>query len=130
LRSRLVASAAMVVGALMVCGPMYPHHGNAAYDEKNPVTLKGTVTEFEWANPHSQIYFDVKDVKGDVVHWACETLSPGKLVRAGWSKDVVKPGDQITITLIPSKSGALVGLLHKLVFADGRTLGIEELPPH
>jgi hypothetical protein len=109
---------------------MYPHHGNAAYDEKNPVTLKGTVTEFEWANPHSQIYFDVKDVKGDVVHWACETLSPGKLVRAGWSKDVVKPGDQITITLIPSKSGALVGLLHKLVFADGRTLGIEELPPH
>ena len=104
------------------------HHGNAAYDETKEVTLKGTATEFEWANPHAQIYFDVKDSSGKVVHWGCETLSPGKLIRAGWSKDAVKAGDQVTITLVAAKNGAPVGFLHKLVFANGKTLGISELP--
>ena len=66
------------------------HHGNAAYDNKNTITIKGTVTEFEWTNPHVQIYLDVKDEKGGVVHWSVETYSPGKLVRAGWTKEVVK----------------------------------------
>lgn len=74
---------------------IFAHHGNAAYDETKEVTLKGTVTEFDWANPHAQIYFDVKDAKGGVVHWGCETLSPGKLARAGWDKDAVKPEIQL-----------------------------------
>lgn len=105
------------------------HHGNAAYDETKEVTLKGTVTEFDWANPHAQIYFDVKDAKGNVVHWGCETLSPGKLVRTGWSKDAVKAGDQITITLVAAKNGAPVGFLHKLTIDNtGKQLGIQELP--
>lgn len=105
------------------------HHGNAAYDETKEVTMKGTVTEFDWANPHAQIYFDVKDAKGNVVHWGCETLSPGKLARAGWSKDAVKPGDQITISLVAAKNGAPVGFLHKLVIDNtGKQLGIQELP--
>ena len=109
--------------------PMFAHHGNAAYDETKEVTLKGTVTEFEWANPHTQIYFDVKDTKGNVVHWGCETLSPGKLIRAGWSKNAVKPGDQITITLVAAKNGAPVGFLHKLMFDNsGKELDIQEIP--
>jgi hypothetical protein len=108
--------------------PVIAHHGNAAYDETKEVTLKGTVTEFEWANPHAQIYFDVKDAKGNVVHWGCETLSPGKLVRAGWTKDAVKPGDHITITLVAAKNGAPVGFLHKVMFDDsGKQLGITEV---
>jgi hypothetical protein len=85
----------------MVCGPLFAHHGNAAYDDKNPITVKGTVTEFIWANPHVQIYFDVKGDKGNVVHWSVETLSPGMLIRAGWANGVVKPGDGVTITLYP-----------------------------
>ena len=117
---------AVLFGSL---APVFAHHGNAAYDETKEVTLKGTVTEFEWANPHTQIYFDVKDAKGNVVHWGCETLSPGKLVRAGWSKEAVKPGDHITITLVAAKNGAPVGFLHKLVFDDsGKELGIQETP--
>lgn len=105
------------------------HHGNAAYDETKEVTLKGTVTEFDWANPHAQIYFDVKDAKGNVVHWGCETLSPGKLIRTGWTKDAVKAGDQITITLVAAKNGAPVGFLHKLTIdSTGKQLGIQELP--
>ena len=103
------------------------HHGNAAYDEKNPITIKGTVTEFSWTNPHVQIYLDVKDDKGKVVHWSVETYSPGKLVRAGWNRDVVKPGDQVSITLIAARSGAPVGFLHKLVLSDGTELKLQEL---
>jgi len=106
--------------------PVPAHHGNAAYDDKNPITIKGTVTEFAWTNPHVQIYLDVKDDKGAVAHWGVETYSPGKLVRAGWSKDAVKAGDLVSITLIPAKSGAPVGFLRKLVFPDGRELGLQE----
>jgi hypothetical protein len=70
----------------------------------------------------------VKGEKGHVAHWGCETLSPGKLMRSGWSKDSVKPGDQITITLVAAKNGAPVGFLRKLVLGDGRQLGITETP--
>jgi len=103
------------------------HHGNAAYDDKNPITIKGTVTEFEWTNPHAQIYLDVKDDKDNVVHWSVETYSPGKLVRAGWAKDSVKVGDHVSINLIPAKNGSPVGFLHKLVLPNGKELGLQEL---
>jgi hypothetical protein len=118
----------IAVAALLMIGiPLWAHHGNAAYDNDNPITIKGTVTEFAWTNPHVQIYLDVKGDKGKVVHWSVETYSPGKLVRAGWSKDSVKAGDQVSITLIPAKSGAPVGFLHKLVLPDGTVLTLQEL---
>ena len=114
--------------ALLTLGmPLWAHHGNAAYDEKNPITIKGTVTEFEWTNPHAQIYLDVKDDKGMLVHWSVETYSPGKLVRAGWAKDSVKVGDVVSINLIPAKNGSPVGFLHKLVLPSGKELGLQEL---
>jgi len=118
----------IVVAALLLFGiPLWAHHGNASYDTDNPVTIKGTVTEFAWTNPHVQIYLDVKDDKGKIAHWSVETYSPGKLVRAGWTKDSVKAGDQVSITLIPAKSGAPVGFLHKLVLPDGTVLALQEL---
>lgn len=117
----------IAVAALLTIGiPVWAHHGNAAYDDKNPITIKGTVTEFAWTNPHVQIYLDVKDSKGTTVRWSVETFSPGKLVRAGWNKDVVKPGDHVSINLIPAKSGAPVGFLHKLVLPNGEELGLQE----
>ena len=114
---------------LAICCPMFAHHGTGLYYGKDPIVLKGTVTEFEWANPHVQIYFDVKDDKGAVVHWACETLSPGKLARNGWGRDILKSGDAITITLKPSKSGAPVGDLVKLVLANGTVLSSRDDAP-
>jgi hypothetical protein len=107
--------------------PVWAHHGNAAYDDKNPITIKGTVTEFAWVNPHVQIYLDVKDEKGKVAHWSVETYSPGKLVRAGWAKDVVKPGDLVSITLIPARNGSPVGFLHKMILPNGKELALQEL---
>jgi Family of unknown function (DUF6152) len=119
----LIAAAAL----LLIGIPLWAHHGNAAYDDKNPITIKGTVTEFAWVNPHVQIYLDVKDDKGKVVHGSVETYSPGKLVRAGWTKESVKVGDQVSINLIPARNGSPVGFLHKLVLPDGKVLALQEL---
>jgi len=118
----------IAVTAILAFGiPVWAHHGNAAYDEKNPITIKGTVTEFAWVNPHVQIYLDVKDDKGKVAHWSVETYSPGKLVRAAWSKDVVKPGDMVSIILIPARNGSPVGFLHKMILPNGKELALQEL---
>jgi Family of unknown function (DUF6152) len=113
---------AMIVGLMILVRPARAHHGNAAYDLDNPIVLKGTVTEFVWSNPHVQIYFDVKDEKGKLVHWASETVSPGMLVRIGWTRNELSPGDQITMTLGPAKSGAHVGFALKIVLASGKEL--------
>jgi len=127
MKKRRVTPLIVAAAIWMIGGTVWAHHGNAAYDDKNPITIKGNVTEFAWTNPHVQIYLDVKDDKGSVVHWSVETYSPGKLVRAGWSKDSVKAGDAVSINLIPAKSGAPVGFLHKLVLPDGKELGLSEL---
>ena len=119
---------AVATGLIVIAVPIFAHHGNAAYDEKRPLTLKGTVTEFMWASPHSKIFLDAKDANGSVVHWSIETLSPGKLARAGWTKDAVKPGDQVTVTFSPAKNGSATGFLQKVVFLDGKQLGMLEHP--
>lgn len=121
-----VAAIALSVGILLVCAPLWAHHGNSAYDEAHWITLTGTVTEFIWSNPHCQIFMDVKDDKGKVVNWAIESQSPGIMRRNSWTRNSLQPGDQITVTLAPAKNGAPVGFSGnadgKVVFADGRVL--------
>jgi hypothetical protein len=109
-------------------GMLFAHHGNAAYDEKSPLTINGAVTDFLWVNPHVQVFVDVKNDQGEIVHWGCETVSPSKLFRSGWTRDSLKAGDQITITVYPAKSHAPVGLIRKVVLANGKELGTEEQP--
>src|SRR2546426_11965949 len=70
---------------LAICAPMFAHHGASAYDRGATVTLKATITEFKYANPHVQIFFDAKDDKGNVQHWNCETIIPAMLSKQGWS---------------------------------------------
>ncbi len=118
----------VAIGLIFVSIPVSAHHGNAEFDEKRPLTIKGTVTEFMWASPHSKIFLNAKDANGSVVHWSIETLSPGKLARAGWTKDAVKPGDQVTVTFSPAKNGSPTGFLQKVVFLDGKQLGMLEHP--
>ena len=122
-------SSFLLIAGVFVAGvPAFAHHGNAAYDETRPLTLKGTVTKFMWANTHTQIFFDAKDTKGEVVHWDVETLSPGKLARAGWTENAVKPGDQVTVIFSPAKDGTPKGFLQRIVFSDGKQLGMLEHP--
>jgi len=126
---KLGTSIGLIAGLLAICVPMWAHHGNSAYDEEHWVTLSGTVTEFIWANPHCQIFMDVKDDKGAVANWAIESQSPGILRRNSWTRTSVKPGDQITITLAPAKNGAPVGFsgnkMGKVVFHDGHELKMD-----
>ncbi len=115
--SRLsLASAALVLMAL----PAAAHHGTgASYDLSKPITLQGTVTEFRYANPHPQLFFDVME-NGSVTHWSAEFYpNPAQLVQGGWGKKrseaALMPGTKITITLAPSRAGTKVGAILKLV---------------
>jgi len=98
------------------------HHGNAAYSDKLTEFKNVTVTKFSWANPHSLIYFDVKDAKGNVVNWVCETAAPQALRLIGWSKSSFTPGDIISVTMYATRNGNPAGRLNKIVLADGTVL--------
>jgi hypothetical protein len=122
----------MIAVALMLCAPALAHHGGSEYDTAHPTTLKGSVTEFNWINPHCQIFLDVKDDKGQVMNWAIETLAPAVLKRAGWNRETLHAGDQVTLTFVPSKKGTPVGMLRKAVLPDGKELSggtLGEQPP-
>jgi hypothetical protein len=85
----------------------FAHHSFAAeYDGSKPVTLKGKVTKFDWVNPHSWVYIDVADDKGNVANWACETAPPNMLYRQGWRKDSLKAGDEVVIDGFMAKDGS------------------------
>ena len=82
------------------------HHGTAAsYDQKKIVTVKGTVSEFLWRNPRSALFLDVKDESGKVVNWSIEMFSPILMVKAGYTRDVFKTGDEVAIDVHPSLAG-------------------------
>ena len=101
----------LAVGLPMICTPIFAHHGTAAsFDNTHRLTVKGTVTEFVWSNPHSQLYFDVKNDKGEVVNWGIELLSPGNLIKIGWTKNTFKPGDELLISFVPAKSDRPFGI--------------------
>ena len=122
MKSKLFLSFAVSIGFLAVCGPVLAHHGNAAYADKAVEFKQATVTKFLWSNPHSLVYFDVKDDKGKVAHWVGETGSPSAMILIGWEKTSVHPGDVITVYIYPSKEGNPAGRLNRLVLADGTVL--------
>ena len=113
---------ALVASGLLLSLPLAAHHGDAIYDvtAKN-VTMKGSVTEWVWANPHCVLRFDVAD-NGQVAHWVAETTAPPSLIQRGWTKQSLKPGDQVTVTVLPVKNGRTVGRLIEVVFPDGQKL--------
>ncbi len=106
--------------AFLVSAPLWAHHGEANYDTDKVVSVKGTVSDFEFINPHTLITVDVKNDKGQIEKWACEARSPGMLVRVGgWDKDTIKTGDVITVFGYRAKNGSTVMRLQKLTLADG-----------
>jgi len=122
MRSRLAILFAMLIGFLSAGVPMFAHHGNSAYDMSKTVPMKATVTKFEYSNPHTQVYYDVTDEKGNVEHWVAETTNPAMLNRVGWSRESLKPGDQVVLWVNPNKVGAKITFLQKVVFSDGKEL--------
>ena len=98
------------------------HHSTAEFDYTKQVTIKGTVKEVQWTNPHSYIQLIVDGESGELIQWSVEIGSPTLNIDMGWRKDSVKVGDVVTINLSPARSGKPYGTLRVLTFADGRTL--------
>lgn len=126
MRTKSLVVVAAVATVLMFSGLMFAHHGTAAYDTNNALTFKGTVTEFRFINPHCQIYFDVKNDKGEVEHWQGELTAPNKLARAGWTKHSLNPGDQITVSGFSGKYGGHSLWIRKLIGPDGQSMQLFE----
>ena len=116
-----------ILAVFMVTVPMLAYHGtNISYDHSKTVTVTGTITEFVWQNPHTQVYFDVKDEKGNLVHWAGEMNSPGVLVRQeGWTRKTLKPGDQVISQpqALPAPRPASVKATETVAEADAKPRG-------
>jgi DNA/RNA endonuclease YhcR with UshA esterase domain len=108
---------------LLVAVPAaYAHHSTAMYDMEHPSTFKGIVARVEWTNPHGYIYLNVKNDKGGVDEWAMEINSPNFLRHNGWTSDMVKPGDEITVTGGAAKSGAKTMRCTSVTLANGLVL--------
>jgi hypothetical protein len=123
MRLPLAALLIFPVAFFTVTAPVAAHHGTGvAYLPDKFITLQGTVTDWIWSNPHCGILFDVTDDQGNVVHWGAELGNPHLLSSAGFSKDIFKPGDKITITGHPSKTGAPRLEFHHVALPDGRVL--------
>ncbi len=97
---------AVCIGLLTLAAVAFAHHGTANYDTSTKITVKGVVTGFDFVNPHVQIYWDAKDDSGATQKWQGELTSPNHLMRAGWTKSSIKPGDEITINGYGTKSGS------------------------
>lgn len=111
----------VIVGALLLSTPALAHHGAASlYDLKKEMTVKGTVTEFRWANPHVELGVAPADGKG--APWLLELGSPPNIGVRGWTSKTVKPGDTITVTFNPSSQGLRTGLFLKGVLANGKEM--------
>jgi hypothetical protein len=125
MRNKPLSFLCMAVALLLVSSAMFAHHGTAAYDMTKLTTLKGTVTDFRFINPHSEIYFDVKDDKDNVENWIAEANSVPVLSRFGWNKTTLKPGDQIIAAGNRSKNGSTTMHLRKIVLSNGQELSVD-----
>ena len=112
----------LAVGVLMP-SPLSAHHGGAAYDVGKPLTLKGTVTQWYYSNPHCLLTLEVKGEDGKVVTWMAETQAPPIMYPAGYRRDTFKPGDEVTVVVSPARNGRPVGHIREVVTAAGWTLG-------
>jgi hypothetical protein len=111
-----------VIAIAAMCATLSAHHSTVAYSEKSVVLKNATITKVVWGNPHIIITFSVKEQSGAVTPWSAETGSPGSVAQVGWNRNSVKADDKVSIELYPSKNGAHVGRLKKVIFPDGREL--------
>lgn len=128
MRVRLLGLVLAAAGMLVALVPLAAHHGAASFDTTKELVLKGTVTEWIWANPHCFLKFDAKDDSGTVRNWAVEVSNPTDMTRRGWARTSFKPGDEVTVTLQPVRNGAPVGRLRSVVLPNGETLGTGGAP--
>jgi hypothetical protein len=124
-----ISRATLTASFFLISIPLLAHHGASEYDMTKIVTLNATVKELQYVNPHTLLSFTVKDDSGKISEWQGELPSPNLLSRRGWSRSILKPGDQVTIIGAPAKNGEKGMQVKKLVFPDGHELPGTVLPP-
>lgn len=122
MKNRWLTAIVVSVGLLTTSSPAFAHHAWRGFDKANQTTIKGTLTNFDWSNPHVWIYFDATDEKGGVQKWSAGGPSPSRMANTGWDKSTLKPGDQFAATGIRANDGSYVMRLEKITLADGREL--------
>jgi Family of unknown function (DUF6152) len=122
MKSVLGATLAVAAFCLFLSTASLAHHGTANFDMTKLTTIKGAVTDFQFINPHVEIFIDAKDDQGNVQKWQAETNSPNLLHRTGWTKDSLKVGDVVTATGNRAKDGSNLMRLDKIVLFDGKEL--------
>jgi Family of unknown function (DUF6152) len=120
MRSKSEAISLLLVFVLAASLPLLAHHGNASYDTEKTVTVKGTVTEYIWANPHVFVKVDAKDESGNTQHWVIEAQNLVAQSDLGWSNSMFKPGDQVVIDVTPAKNGRPIGRFKGRIIINGQ----------
>ncbi len=120
----ILAAAAGLMGASAALA----HHSFAMFDQSRQVTLKGAVKEFQWTNPHAWIEVEILNAQGAPEVWGVELNSPNNLIRQGWKRNVMKPGDKVTVIINPLKDGSKGGLFNAVYLPNGSMLG-DPKPP-
>jgi hypothetical protein len=123
---RLERFLAIVVLAMVVVslsgGVLSAHHSVAGYDTQKEVVLHGVIKEFNWRNPHVYVVWEVKDASGKVVEWAGEMNSPTSMIQVGMNRNSLKAGDEVVITVNPSRTNNPLGIIRKITMADGKLI--------
>ena len=127
--SEQITRFALTISIFLISIPLWAHHGASEYDMTKIVTMRATVTELQYVNPHTLLTFTVKDDSGKAIEWQGELPSPNLLSRRGWSRSTLKPGDQVTVIGAPARNGERGMQVKKLVFPDGHELPGTVLPP-
>jgi len=122
-RVRIYILALVIAGIVAGAGTLMAHHSFAMFDQSKTLTLTGSVTSFEWTNPHAYIEVDVPEESGGVKHWSIELGSPSILQQSGWKFSDLKRGYKVTMRINPLRSGQPGGFLLQVTLPDGRTLG-------
>lgn len=121
-RTKTVRFATVAAGILLAVVPAFAHHGDAAYDMTKLVTVKGTVSDFQFTNPHAEVFITVKDADGKVEQWKGEMTSPNMLTRRGWTRSTLKPGEEVTLIGYRAKDGTTSLWLKKVIAGKGKNL--------
>jgi Family of unknown function (DUF6152) len=125
--NKVLTTFAFGLGLLAFAASAFGHHGTfVSYDTTKTFSTKATITEFRYTNPHIQLFFDVKDDKGNVTHWSAEGPDPAVLVAVGWGRkkttSALSPGAEITITISPARNGKPVAEMSNIVLANGEVV--------
>ena len=110
----------VMIGLLTVSVPLSAHHGNASYGHAKQLTVKGTVTEWVWLNPHTLLKMEVKDEEGKVVNWVVEWSAPSSLINFGINKQTFKPGDEVIVDVAQAKNNQPVGEFRGRIVINGK----------